>query len=451
MNININVNALITNIINNIMHGLWFYSIVLEFKQSRKRTAIFAVLAVVLSQVTMTSLAICVRGHGWRQGELSIRVVYLGGYFATMLIFGIAFVFLMSGSGLAKSLLLMSTYFSIWTLIYLTISMLTNTFAGAGDWEVWGLRICLNLGFLLLYDRLLKPKLMHMYREIRIGYRLAAVVSSFTFLAMTVLIFYNENIKQHNLLYTAMIILSAGMMLVIHVQLFYYIIQADYGSRLKQMELHEKYLRAQIDSYERMEQSARQTRHDFRHHNVVVAEYAREKDCEAILTYLQEYEAREEEKFDGDFCRNHVVNSLLCAYVSRARQEDVEVSACVRLGETTEISDYDLVTILANILENAVNACKKEAGMRRMEIDLRQKSGKLIFVCKNTCTAEILFKNGIPRNQERDSVGIKSVLQSVEKYDGSVNFMVSDGMFISQVILNNMTAKKIRGGGRSRC
>ena len=105
-------------------------------------------------------------------------------------------------------------------------------------------------------------------------------------------------------------------MLIIHIQLFYYIVQQDYGSRLKQMELHEKYLRTQISSYEQMEQSARQTRHDFRHHNMVVAEYAREKDYEAILTYLQEYEAREEEKFDGDFCRNHVVNSLLCAYVS---------------------------------------------------------------------------------------------------------------------------------------
>lgn len=438
------VNALITNIINNIMHGLWYYNLVLEPKHSKKKTAGIAVLAVALSQAAMVFLAVTV-------GRQSVSLAYLCGYFVTMIVFGGAFIFFMSGSEPAKSLFLVSAYYSLWTMIYLTISLLTNTFMGAGNWAVWGLRLFLNLGILYLYQKLLKKKMMRMYREIRIGYRTAALVSSFTFLVMTVVVIYNQHVKQHDLFYVAMIFLTVSMMLIIHVQLFCYIIQADYGSRLKQMELHEKYLRAQVNSYEQMEQSARQTRHDFRHHNMIVAEYAREKDYQAILTYLQEYEAREGEKYSVDFCSNHVVNNLLVAYVNRARQEGVEVIADIRLGETTEISDYDLVTIFANILENAVNACGRETGKCRLEITLQQKSGKLVFVCKNTCTAEVMFKNGIPRNQERIGVGIKSVLMSVEKYDGSVSFDVADGMFICRIILNNATRKKIRGGGRVSC
>lgn len=436
------MNALITNIINNILHGLWFYSIVLEYKHSRKKTAAISAAAVVLSQIAMMVLAASALRMGWTQNEQSRTLLYLGGYLVTMLVFGIIFVFFMSGSEPAKSVFLASTYYSLWSLIYLIVSMVTYTFAGAGDWVVWALRLGLNLVVLFLYYRLLKQKLMHMCREIRIGYRTAALVSSFTFLVMTVIIFYNQNVQRHDMLYMAMILLAASMMLIIHVQLFYYIMQADYGSRLKQMELHEKYLRAQINVYEQMEQSARQTRHDFRHHNMVVAEYAKEKDYQAILTYLQEYEAREEEKYGVDYCRNHVVNNLLCAYVNRARQEGVEVNADVRLGETAGISDYDLVTIIANILENAVNACGREEGKRRVEITLQQKAGKLIFMCKNTCTEDVVFKNGIPRNQERISVGIKSVLMSVEKYNGSVNFSIVDGMFVSQVILNNMAGRQ---------
>lgn len=436
------MNALITNIINNILHGLWFYSIVLEYKYSRKKTAAISAAAVVLSQIAMMVLAASALRMGWTQNEQSRTLLYLGGYLVTMLVFGIIFVFFMSGSEPAKSVFLASTYYSLWSLIYLIISMVTYTFAGAGDWVVWALRLGLNLVVLFLYYRLLKQKLMHMCREIRIGYRTAALVSSFTFLVMTVIIFYNQNVQRHDMLYMAMILLAASMMLIIHVQLFYYIMQADYGSRLKQMELHEKYLRAQINVYEQMEQSARQTRHDFRHHNMVVAEYARKKDYQAILTYLQEYEAREEEKYGVDYCRNHVVNNLLCAYVNRARQEGVEVNADVRMGETAGISDYDLVTIFANILENAVNACGREEGKRRVEITLQQKAGKLIFMCKNTCTKDVVFKNGIPRNQERISVGIKSVLMSVEKYNGSVNFSIVDGMFVSQVILNNMAGRQ---------
>lgn len=444
---NVNVNAWITNIINNILHGLWFYSIVLEYKHSRKKTAAISAAAVVLSQIAMMCLAALALRMGWIQGEQSRTLLYLGGYLVTMLVYGIIFVFFMSGSEPAKSVFLASTYYSLWSLIYLIVSMATYTFAGAGDWIVWALRLGLNLVVLLLYYGLLKQKLMYMCREIQIGYRTAAVVSSFTFLVMTVIIFYNQNVQRHDMLYMAMILLAASMMLIIHVQLFYYIMQADYGSRLKQMELHEKYLRAQINAYEQMEQSARQTRHDFRHHNMVVAEYAKEKDYQAILTYLQGYEEREEEKYGADYCRNHVVNNLLCAYANRARQESIELGANVCLGETTGISDYDLVTIFANILENAFNACGKEVGKRRMEITLQQKSGKLIFICKNTCTADVVFKNGIPRNQERVGVGIRSILMSAEKYGGSVNFSISGGMFVSQVILNNAAGKKIVGRG----
>lgn len=448
---NINIDALITNIINNLMHGVWFYCLVLEVKHSRKRTAAISAAAVVLTQAVMMALSVCMRAQNWFQGTQSVILIYLCGYVASMLVFGGAYVFFMSGSEPAKSLFTVSTYYSFWTLIYLAISMATHTFAGAGNWAVWGLRFVLNLGPLFLYERLLKQKLMRMYKEIRIGYKTAAAVSSFAFFVMTIVIFYNQSVKRHDLLHMAMIFSASSMMLVIHIQLFYYIVQQDYGSRLKQMELHEKYLRAQVNSYEQMEQSARQTRHDFRHHNMIVAEYAREKDYQAILTYLQEYEAREGEKYSVDFCSNHVVNNLLVAYVNRARQEGVDVSADIRLGETTEISDYDLVTIFANILENAVNACGRETGKCRLEITLQQKSGKLVFVCKNTCTAEVMFKNGIPRNQERIGVGIKSVLMSVEKYDGSVSFDVADGMFICRIILNNATRKKIRGGGRVSC
>lgn len=428
------------------MHGLWFYCLVLEIKHSRKKTAAIAAATVLLSQLAMMFLAAWVRGQGGIGSDMSVMLLYLSGYLVTMVIFGGSYVFFMSGSEPAKSLFMVSTYYSFWTLIYLTISMATYTFAGAGDWAVWSMRLVLNLGSLFLYQRLLKQRLMRMYKEIRIGYGTAAAVSSFAFLVMTIVIFYNQSVKRQDLLHMAMFFLSSSMMLIIHVQLFYYIVQQDYGSRLKQMELHEKYLRVQINSYEQMEQSARQTRHDFRHHNMVVAEYARKKDYQAILTYLQEYEVREEDKYSGDFCRNHVVNNLLCAYVNRARQEGVEVSVDVRLGETTGISDYDLVTIFANVLENAVNACGREAGKRRIEVALRQKSDKLVFVCKNTCTAEVAFKNGIPRNQERVGVGVGSVLSSVEKYDGAVDFSVADNMFICQIILNNMMTPKIRGG-----
>ncbi len=429
---------MITNIINNLIHGLWFYNLVLEPKHSRKGTALISAGAAVASQLVMIVLFLWMR---WTDGFLgqaiSAKWLFFCGYCLTALIFGITFVFWMSDSEPVKSLFLMSAYYSLWTLFYLLISVVTKTFAGGGNLAIWGLRIGLNLAALVIYHSVFKKTMRRMYKEIQIDYKMVSAVSVFTFIVMTIMIIYNEKVKQHNLLYVAMILSTGSMMVIIHIQLFRFIAQADYVNQLKQMQLQEKYLQAQIGAYEQMEQSVRQTRHDFRHHNMVVAEYARKKDYQAILEYLQEYERQEEEKYSSGFCRNHVVNNVLSAYVNRAKQERIEVTCDIRLGKTAGISDYDLVSILANILENAVNACKRESGEKRMEISLWQKGNKLIFVCKNTCTAEVKWKDGVPSNQERVGVGINSVRAAVKKYDGSVSFTAANGIFTCRAILNH--------------
>lgn len=442
---------MITNIINNLFHGLWLYSLVLEPKHSRKKTALISAGATVVLQLFSFFLFLVARWTADLPGvAVSSRMLYFCGYCGVVLIFGVAFGFLLSASEPAKSLFLMSAYYSFWTLVYLIISVATNSYSGGGNLVIWGLRVGLNLSVLVLFCKRFKQKILRMYREIQIGYGMIVAISIFTFIVMTIVIFYNDSERQHDLPHVAMILSMVSMMVIIHLQLFRFIAQAEYVNQLKQMQLHEKYLREQINVYEQMEQNARQTRHDFRHHNMVVAEYAREQDYQGILSYLQEYETQEEETYGSAFCKNHVVNNVLRAYVARAKRKEIEVSCDIRLGEIAEISDYDLVSILANVLENAVNACERETGKRSMEISLRQKGEKLVFICKNTCTAKVLFKDGIPCNLERNGVGINSILHSVDKYDGSVSFMVDQEMFICRIILNN-TVSGQKGEGSKLC
>ena len=191
------------------------------------------------------------------------------------------------------------------------------------------------------------------------------------------------------------------------------------------------------DSYKKMGESARQTRHDFRHHSMVVAEYAKNKDYQGILSYLSEYDEKEREKYLEVFCKNHAVDTVLSAYASRCEQSGIEMSADIWLEEAEGVSDYDLVTILANILENAVNGCMEVSGERRIEMFVGRKSSKLVIVCKNTCALDVLFENNLPKNRERDGIGVESILSTAAKHSGVVDFSASDGVFVCQVILSN--------------
>ena len=193
----------------------------------------------------------------------------------------------------------------------------------------------------------------------------------------------------------------------------------------------------QIASYEESERNARQTRHDFRHHNIVVAEFARNRDYQGILDYLQKYEKEEEEKHNRAFCSNHAVDCALSAYVKKAKQRGIEVKTDIRFWDASGISDVDLVSILANIMENAINGCMQARGERYLELYITQKGKKFVIVCKNTCTLDILFENGIPKNKSRDSIGVESILRSVGKYSGDADFFAEDGIFTCRVVLCN--------------
>ena len=67
------------------------------------------------------------------------------------------------------------------------------------------------------------------------------------------------------------------------------------------------------------------------------------------------------------------------------------------------------------------------------------KAGKLFIVVENTCKEEILFKDGLPdqsRLRQRKGIGISSIVKSVEKYGGDVDFRSENGKFISRIIVS---------------
>lgn len=430
------VEALVTNVINNICHVIWFYCITLEPKYSRKKTAGIAVCAGLFMQIITLGITSMRMTGVLSYSRVPSIWVYFAGYLLSMFVFGGAYVFIMSASHPVKSIFAVSSYYSLWTLIYIIVSIATGAFSGTGNFAVWGLRIVLNLFLLVWFEGYFKKRIQRVYKRIQSGYGVVAAISVFTFITMTILIFYHDRERRYDLFYVVMMLTVSSMMVVIHMLLFHYISQSNYAYRLKQIRNHEKFLMAQIDSYEQMERKARQTRHDFRHHNLVVAEYAKRGDCQSILSYIQEYEQKEEEKYANDYCKNQAVNTVLSVYTGRAKQEKIKVSVNSRFYDNGRISDYDLVSILANMLENAVNACRKVENGRRMEVSLTQKGSKLILICRNSCVPDIQFEEGLPKGVDHEGVGVESIVSCAAKYAGSVDFAVKDGIFTCHVILN---------------
>ncbi len=217
--------------------------------------------------------------------------------------------------------------------------------------------------------------------------------------------------------------------------------EKEYLRENQLVKMNQRLLERNMELLEEFVENGRQIRHDARHHNAVIAEYARYGQNEELLRYLEAYQKETEKGSVKVICRNTAVNNILLAYTRRAQQEQIRVTMDIEPDQDLKIPNIDLVTILANAYENAIFGCvevKKRQPQRECLIHLmiRKKIHKLVIFCSNTCTIETEMKNGQPKPEFTGGIGVLSIVKTAEKYDGEYDFQNDNGVFIFRLIMN---------------
>lgn len=217
--------------------------------------------------------------------------------------------------------------------------------------------------------------------------------------------------------------------------------EKEYERENQLIQMNYRLLERQLEILEESVESGRRLRHDIRHHNAVMAEYARRGQQEELLQYLKEYDRETDQEIPEIICANTAVNNILSAYTTKAENERIKVTLDVELGRNLAIPSIDLVAILANAYENAIYACMevmKQPDGREcfIHLMLKKRKNKLIISCSNTCRMETELKNGQPKTEFTGGVGVSSIIRTVEKYAGEVDFKNDNGVFVFRLIMN---------------
>lgn len=207
------------------------------------------------------------------------------------------------------------------------------------------------------------------------------------------------------------------------------------------MQMNQRLLERNLEILENAAESGKRIRHDARHHNAVIAEYARRGQNTELLQYLKEYSKETESPLTETVCPNIAVNNLLMAYTDHAQKQNIKVTLDIELLENLPIPNIDLVTILANAYENAIYGCieaKKQDSHKECFIQLviRRKNNKLVIRCSNTCRPDAEIKNCEPNPEATGGIGVLSIIKTSEKYDGEYDFKNNNGVFLFRLIIN---------------
>ena len=173
-------------------------------------------------------------------------------------------------------------------------------------------------------------------------------------------------------------------------------------------------------------------RHDRRHHNLVLLELANQNDIENMKDYLKALVDDDSCNLgEINYCKNSTINTVLFVYEKKAKEAGVNVKISARVGFDIPVSPKDLVIVIANLFENAINAAKKlKTKEKNIDVDIREKDTRLLVKIENSC------KNNLRFDEDDYGIGISSVIATTEKYEGMYDFAVRDGIFISKVCLN---------------
>ena len=183
---------------------------------------------------------------------------------------------------------------------------------------------------------------------------------------------------------------------------------------------------------------AAKLRHDFRQELLLLQEFARSGDRDALERYLPQVTLGSS-TVTVPLCPNPLINTILQFYFNKARAAGIKVDAVIQADESLWLSAADAGVLLGNMLENAVTAAAESpSGSRRLRIRTTQTQDCFVIAMGNTF--------GSPRNTQDDGkfastkpdhtgIGLNSIRSIALQYGGDAVFRINEDMFMSYVIM----------------
>ena len=121
-----------------------------------------------------------------------------------------------------------------------------------------------------------------------------------------------------------------------------------------------------------------------------------------------------------------MVNFILNNKISTGKQKGIEINAEIDYPLKTSILSKDITTILANLFDNALEACDRisEEQDRWIHITIKKVNNILFIKMENSCSEkpvnkgrEFVSRKG---NQQMHGWGLKSIETTVSKYNGAI-------------------------------
>ncbi|RNE27739.1 sensor histidine kinase [Lacticaseibacillus paracasei] len=179
-------------------------------------------------------------------------------------------------------------------------------------------------------------------------------------------------------------------------------------------------------------------RHDYHDHLQALKAYLDNQNTQAARAYLDELEDKLDEVDPLVHSGNAMLDAIVNAKLTLAERLHIPVNEKVIVGSTPLIKDVDLVVILGNLLDNAIEAISEQPAGEPRQLRLYIGIVKQQFYISVTNTRpadqEIDYQYASPKSDKR-GLGIRRVNKLVAKYNGMINRQYEASVFVTEIAI----------------
>ena len=250
---------------------------------------------------------------------------------------------------------------------------------------------------------------------------------------------YVQTVEQANLLF----VIAFGMV-GMNIVVFYLI--NDVVEREAQMHENKVFqiqAKNQLEMYrsisENFDNQKRKT-HEYKNQISCIESLLDKKQYSKLEEYVKKIYGSLNNEPDAINTNNVIVNAILNTKYQEADAKGIVFVFRINDLSELKIKDEDVVTILANLLNNAIEASETCEDKKVIRFKFVKEDDMIIIAVKNTYNYDVIYENGEIKSTKTSSVdehgvGIKNVLKIIEKYDGSYVIEDKDKEFFFSIII----------------
>ncbi|WP_418747465.1 sensor histidine kinase [Frisingicoccus sp.] len=338
-----------------------------------------------------------------------------------------------------KFFLLSATYIQCMRLIDLLVVAIVlevNRVSRYANWDIidFGIArsifmICLAISYYMLYRLMYQKQILFSLfeNELYKGFIwLYSMIGIFCF-CRVYQFEYMEQLIQYWTFYLVCLFIFAGLFI-------YYFVKIKEEEKERILNMRNDFLESGYQSLRKAYDENRMMYHDFKNHMLVVNELIQEEKNKEALEYINTYIHRtlSINRRVGSGCKiiDIIVNCKNAEAVEKCIKFTYEIDYIGEIG----IADIDMCALLANLLDNAIEACEKiDEEKRRIDLKIKRVNDMLFIWSENSMKEVGKERSNFFRTNKENKIlhglGVKSIDNVVKKYDGHKEYEIQKDRF----------------------